>query len=65
MTTFRCPYLNAGVELTDEREQHIRDKHPELLPTYREHLSRTVADPEVRKDSRFPNNLLFPAGFLT
>lgn len=64
MTTLPCPYLNTGVELTDEREQHIHDKHPELLPTYREHLIRTVADPdEVRTDSRFPNSLLFSRWF--
>jgi hypothetical protein len=64
MNTFSCPYLNAGVELTDEREQHIRDKHPELLPAYRVYLIQTLAEPdEVRKDSRFPNSLLFSHWF--
>jgi hypothetical protein len=64
MTTLPCPYLNTEVELTDEREQHIRDKHPELLPTYRAQLIQTVADPdEVRRDSRFPNSLLFSHWF--
>lgn len=60
MTIVPCPYLNTGVELTDEREQHIRDKHPELLPVYRGHLIQTLTDPdEVRRDPRFPNSLLF------
>jgi hypothetical protein len=64
MTTLPCPYLNTEVELTDEREQHIRDKHPELLPAYRAQLIQTVADPdEVRRDSRFPNSLLFSHWF--
>jgi hypothetical protein len=64
MTTLPCPYLNTEVKLTDEREQHIRDKHPELLPTYRAQLIQTVADPdEVRRDSRFPNSLLFSHWF--
>ncbi|HEX5646659.1 MAG TPA: hypothetical protein VFX56_06795 [Nitrospira sp.] len=64
MTTLPCPYLNTEVELTDEREQHIRDKHPELLPAYRTQLIQTVADPdEIRRDSRFPNSLLFSHWF--
>lgn len=64
MTRFPCPHLSAEVELTDERESHIRDKHPELLPQYRECLGQTLADPdEVRRDSRFPNSLLFSHWF--
>ena len=60
----RCPYLKTHVELTEERETHIREKHPELLPQYRDHLDQTLADPdEVRRDTRFPNSLLFSHWF--
>ncbi len=37
---FHCPYLKTHIELTDEREAHIREKHPELLPAYRDYLIR-------------------------
>ena len=64
MTKLRCPYLHGEVEFTDERERHIREKHPELLPQYREYLGHTLADPdEVRRDARFPNSLLFSHWF--
>lgn len=64
MTTLPCPYLNTDVELTDERENHIRDKHPELLPVYRAQFIRTIADPDaVRKDFRFPNSMMFSRWF--
>ena len=60
----RCPYLKAQVELTEERETHIREKHPELLPQYRDQIDQTLADPdEVRRDARFPNSFLFPHWF--
>ena len=45
MTQLPCPYLNAAVELTDEREAHIKEKHPELLSQHRDHLIHTLADP--------------------
>jgi hypothetical protein len=32
MTRFPCPYLGGGVELTDQREQHIAEAHPDFLP---------------------------------
>ena len=32
MTRFPCPYLKAEVELTEEREHHIAERHPDLLP---------------------------------
>jgi hypothetical protein len=52
------------VELTDERRQHILDKHPELLPVHLDRLVDTVADPdEVRRDTRFPNTRLFSKWF--
>jgi hypothetical protein len=61
---FHCPYLKTHVELTDEREAHIREKHPELLPAYRDCLIKILSDPdEVRRDTRFPNSLLFSHWF--
>ncbi len=60
----RCPYLKTHVELTEERVAHIREKHPELLPQYRDHIDQTLADPdEVRRDARFTNSLLFSHWF--
>ena len=62
MVKLPCPYLNAYVELTEERETHIRDKHPDLLPVHQDSLAQTLADPdEVRRNSRFPNSqFIFP-----
>jgi hypothetical protein len=54
---FDCPHLGAQVELTDEREQHIRSLHPEVLTAGRDIIGRTLADPDlVRRDMRDPDN---------
>lgn len=64
MVKLPCPYLSADVELTDERETHIRDKHPDLLPAHQHYLAQTLLDPdEVRRDGRFPNSQLFSRWF--
>ena len=42
MTRFPCPYLKAEVELTDEREQHIAERHPDLLPEHRQRIADTL-----------------------
>jgi hypothetical protein len=64
LMNFHCPYLKTHVELTGEREAHIQEKHPELLPTYRDYLIQTLSDPdEIRKDPRFPSSLLFSHWF--
>ena len=47
MSRFSCPYLRGEVELTEERERHIAERHPELLPEHRERIAETLADPEV------------------
>ena len=31
MTLFACPYLKGEVELSEERERHILERHPELV----------------------------------
>jgi hypothetical protein len=44
---FDCPGLEPPfVELTEEREQHIRYRHPELLPIYIEQLRETISNPD-------------------
>jgi hypothetical protein len=60
MTRFPCPYLRGEVELTDERERHIAENHPDLLPEHHQRLAETLADPDrVRRSSRFASARLF------
>jgi hypothetical protein len=60
MTRFSCPYLQGDVELSDERERHIAEQHPDLLPKHRACLAGTLAQPDhVRRSSRFSNARLF------
>jgi len=60
MSRFPCPYLRGHVELTEERERHIAERHPDLLPEYREQMAETVAGPdEIRRSMRFGNARLF------
>ncbi len=40
------PYMNGNVELTEERERHIAERHPDLLPEYRTQVAETVAVPD-------------------
>ena len=57
---FGCAYLESEVELTEERERHIADRHPELLPARRERLVETLGDPDqVRTSVRFGSARLF------
>ncbi len=64
MANFPCPYLNGEVELTDEREKHIAERHPDLIPEYFENLRITLADPDsVRRSNRFTNARLFTKWF--
>ena len=37
---FPCPYLGGEVDLTEERERHITERHPDLLPEHRERIAR-------------------------
>jgi hypothetical protein len=60
MSWFPCPYLKGEVELSEERERHIAERHPDLLPEYRKQLIETVAAPDqVRRSTRFGNARLF------
>lgn len=64
MTRYRCPYLRGEVELTMERENHIAEQHPDLLPAHRELIAETLADPDqVRGSARAANARLFARWF--
>jgi hypothetical protein len=64
MVLFSCPYLGSEVELTDEREQHIAEQHPDLLPAHRQKIADTLAEPDqVRHSTRFGNTRLFSHWF--
>ena len=64
MARIPCPYLQADVELSVEREGHIRERHPDLLPAYRDQLGQTLRDPdEVRSSARVANARLFSRWF--
>ena len=60
MTQFPCPYLKAEFELTEERERHIAERHPDLLPDHRQRLAEVLADPDqIRRSLRFGRARLF------
>lgn len=60
MTMFLCPYLKGEVELTGERESHILERNPDLLPEQRPRLAEVLADPDqVRRSVRFGRARLF------
>ena len=64
MTRFHCPYLHADVELTAERERHIAERHPDLLPEHRQRLADTLAAPDqVRRSTWYANSRLFSRWF--
>ena len=66
MTRFSCPYLQTEVELTEERERHIAERHPDLLPEHRACMADTLADPDqVRRSTRLRNARLFTRWFDT
>jgi hypothetical protein len=64
MTRFPCPYLQSEVELTEERERHITERHPDLLLERRACIADTLADPDqVRRSARLRNARLFTRWF--
>jgi mitochondrial fission protein ELM1 len=57
---FPCPYLNGEVDLTEERERHIAERHPDLLPEHRPCIAETLGAPDqVRASVRFGSAKLF------
>lgn len=64
MKLFLCPYLQGEVILTDEREQHIIERHPDFLPQYKQCIAETLLKPlHVRCSHRANNALLFSRWF--
>lgn len=60
MTLLPCPYLGVPVDLTEEREGHIRRHHPDLLPAHRANIIETISAPDqIRRSSRVGNARLF------
>ncbi|MBI4197798.1 MAG: hypothetical protein HY533_01645 [Chloroflexi bacterium] len=60
MSISPCFYLRGDVELTEEREHHIVDRHPDFLPAHRRLLDETLAHPDsVWISGRFANARLF------
>ena len=60
MARFPRPYLNGEVEMTGEREHHIAERHPDLLPGERIRIAETLVDPDlVRRSERFGKARLF------
>ncbi len=60
MATLPCPYLGSGVVLSDQRERHISERHPDLLPRRKRLIEATLADPdEVRRSARSTDARLF------
>lgn len=61
---FPCPYLGSDVELSEERERHIAERHPDLLPVYRKRIEDTLANPDaVRRSERMGNTRVFSRYF--
>lgn len=56
MAILRCPYLGGGIELSEGRERHITERHPDLLPLYKHLIQATLLNPdEVRMSARNAN----------
>jgi hypothetical protein len=52
--------LNGEVELSDERETHIADNHPDLLPEFLAQIELTLAAPgQVRRSLRMSSARVF------
>ena len=60
MGRYLCPYLQSEIELTEERERHIAERHPDLLPEHRDRIADTLDRPDqVRRSTRFGSARLF------
>ena len=64
MKKFPCPYLKGEVELADDRERHIAERHPDLLPAHLVKIEQTLAEPDlIRRSGRFVSARLFSRWF--
>jgi hypothetical protein len=54
-----CTYFGCDVDLTEEREEHIRRRHPDLFPKYRHLIAEVLLNTEeIYRDIR-PNSFIF------
>ncbi|MBI4506320.1 MAG: hypothetical protein HY691_12360 [Chloroflexi bacterium] len=59
------PYLGGWVELTPERERHIAEHHPDLLPEHRALIAAALVEPDqVRRSARMSTARLFSRRFI-
>lgn len=64
MVRIPCPYLKGEVELSEERELHIAQHHPDLLPAHKRCIIDTLGDPDqIRLSARLRNARLFSRWF--
>jgi hypothetical protein len=64
MKVHACPRLNSVVECTAERESHIIQRHPDLLPEHSEKIGMALSDPDqVLWDADYPGTRLFARWF--
>jgi len=61
---FPCPYLGAEVELTDEREAHIRQKHVHALGRDGALIAETLESPDSVRVVK-QTLVLFRVGMMT
>ena len=55
-----CPYFDEKVALTEERVEHIRKQHPDLLPEHRKFIDEVIQKPDsIRRSKRMINGYLF------
>jgi hypothetical protein len=60
MTLIPYPFIGDQVELSDKRERHIAETHPELLPGHIDEIRGTLLDPDqVRRSRASPIRALF------
>lgn len=64
MLRFACPYLGDPVEMSEERERHIAEKHPDLLPEHKQRIISTLQAPDqIRRSIWGGNARLFSRWF--
>lgn len=66
MTLLECPYLGGEVEFGAERERHVSERYPDLLPQFRDYIGQVLANlDEVRRSARSASARLFSRWFDT
>jgi hypothetical protein len=66
MTRFPCPYLGGDVELSDARERHIEEHHPDLLPDHKiESGTRSLTQTRFAEVNGLGMRVSFRNGMMT